>query len=402
MNRRFASLVCSLIAVALLGMLAGPAAAVANERAICVTADSQQLPAIYGHHIVWAESGNGGSTGSDIYMKDLFTGVETAICTATGDQDNPAIFGDRIVWEDNRNGNWDIYMYDLATATESAICTDGAMQRYPGIWGDRIVYEDWRNGNGDIYICDLAAASESAICTNSAYQGYPAIWGDRIAWLDIRNGNSDIYMHKLAMCSFDDVPRGHAMWPGVEAIYAQSVTSGTSSAPPLYSPANNTTRGQMAVFLCNAFGKTWYDPGSASFTDVPRGTNGVWDGGGGGGLDVDGTHIFYGYIERLADAASWGGTAPTGGYGDGTYRPANTCTRGQMATFLCIAAGKTWYDPGSASFTDVPRGTNGVWDGGGGGGLDVDGTHIFYGWIERLADVASWASGEAPTGGYGD
>ncbi|UCH36057.1 MAG: S-layer homology domain-containing protein, partial [Armatimonadota bacterium] len=122
----------------------------------------------------------------------------------------------------------------------------------------------------------------------------------------------------------------------------------------------------------------------------------------GGGLDVDGTHIFYGYIERLADAASWGGTAPTGGYGDGTYRPATTCTRGQMATFLCKAAAKTWYDPGSASFTDVPRGTNGAWDGGGGGGLDVDGTHIFYGWIERLADVSSWASGEAPTGGYGD
>ncbi|UCH35922.1 MAG: hypothetical protein JSV65_06095, partial [Armatimonadota bacterium] len=73
----------------------------------------------------------------------------------------------------------------------------------------------------------------------------------------------------------------------------------------------------------------------ASFTDVPRGANGQWDGGGGGGLDVDGTHIFYGWIERLADAASWGPFgAPTGGYGDGTFRPTVICARGQMATFI--------------------------------------------------------------------
>ncbi|UCH35165.1 MAG: S-layer homology domain-containing protein, partial [Armatimonadota bacterium] len=341
----------------------------------------------------------------DIYMYDLATATETAICTDSANQWDPAIWGDRIVWADWRNGNPDIYMYDLAAASESSICTDPDDQYYPAIWGDRIVWEDNRDYGStewDIYMYDLATATETSICTQAATQDHPAIWGDRVVWRDYRNGNWDIYMHKLAICSFDDVARSHPMWQGVEAIYAQGVTSGTSTAPPMYSPASNTTRGQMAALLCKAFGKTWYDPGSASFTDVPRGSNGVWDGGGGGGLDVDGTHIFYGWIERLADAASWGGTAPTGGYGDGTYRPANTCTRGQMATCLSKAAGKTWYDPGSASFTDVPRGTNGVWDGGGGGGLDVDGTHIFYGWIERLADVSSWASGEAPTGGYGD
>jgi hypothetical protein len=73
---------------------------------------------------------------------------------------------------------------------------------------------------------------------------------------------------------------------------------------------------------------------------VPRGSNGTWDGGA-NGLDADGTHIFYGWIERLADAASWGETAPASGCAPTTYCPGQVVTRAQMAKFLVVAFGMT-------------------------------------------------------------
>ncbi|UCH35398.1 MAG: SpoIID/LytB domain-containing protein [Armatimonadota bacterium] len=197
--------------------------------------------------------------------------------------------------------------------------------------------------------------------------------------------------------TFDDVPVGYWAHDAIEAIYREGITGGCSAVPPLYCPAGSVTRGQMAAFICRAAGKSWLDPGTATFADVARGENGQWDGGGSGGLDADGTHVFYGWIERLAHPESWGGTAPTVGCGAGVYCPGSSCTRGQMAAFLSRAHGKTWLDLGTATFGDALRGENGQWDGGGTGGLDADGTYIFYGWIERLADPGSWTT--PPTAG---
>jgi acyl-homoserine lactone acylase PvdQ len=177
---------------------------------------------------------------------------------------------------------------------------------------------------------------------------------------------------ELSSQVFDDVPCDVWTRPYIEAIYREGITSGCGDNPLRYCPTSAVTRAQMAVFVCRAAVKTWHDPGAATFTDVPRGVNGQWDGGGGGGLDADGTHWAYGYIERLADPASWSGTPPTGGCAPAKYCPEVVTTRGQMAAFLCRATGRTWLDPGAPSFSDVPA------------------THPFYGWIERLADPGSW------------
>jgi len=147
------------------------------------------------------------------------------------------------------------------------------------------------------------------------------------------------------------------------------VTGGISAAPPLYGPTNNVTRGQMASFICKAYSLTWYDPGVATFTDVPRGTSGT--------PGSPGTHPFYGYVERLYQQGI------TGGIGGGLYGPTGGITRGQMAVFMCKAAGKTPLNPPSPHFTDVPQ------------------THPFYGWIERLADPGSWGAYGPPTTGIG-
>jgi hypothetical protein len=68
------------------------------------------------------------------------------------------------------------------------------------------------------------------------------------------------------------------------------------------------------------------------------------------------------YIERLA----WRGIV--GGYADGTFRPDNWVTRGQMAKFASNAAGfDEEVPPGTQTYTDVPPG------------------HTFWVYIERLS-----------------
>jgi peptidoglycan/xylan/chitin deacetylase (PgdA/CDA1 family) len=180
--------------------------------------------------------------------------------------------------------------------------------------------------------------------------------------------------------TFDDVLKSNLFWRYIEASFAAAITNGCSSSPPLYCPSDSVTRGQMAKFLCKAAQTTWFDPGSAHFTDVPRGANGAWDGGGSGDLDADGTHVFYGWIERLANPASWAGTPPTSGCGGGKYCPEQTVTRDQMAKFLCAATGRTPFNRPAPTFADVPA------------------ANPFYGWIERLADAGFWG-GTAPTSG---
>jgi hypothetical protein len=164
--------------------------------------------------------------------------------------------------------------------------------------------------------------------------------------------------------TFNDVPKTHRFWLYIEALNTAGVTSGCnpSPPPPLYCPDLPVTRAQMAKFLCKAAGKTELDATTPAFTDVAKGS------------------LFYGWIERLANAASWGGAAPTSGCTATTYCPNQNVTRDQMAKFLCKATGKIWFAKGTPTFSDVPTG------------------NFFYGWIERLADTASWG-GIAPTSG---
>ncbi|UCH34264.1 MAG: hypothetical protein JSV65_17300, partial [Armatimonadota bacterium] len=60
-------------------------------------------------------------------------------------------------------------------------------------------------------------------------------------------------------CTFDDVSMLHWAYGYIEAIARDGITGGCQADPPLYCPIGQVTRGQMAVFLCRAAGKTWLD-----------------------------------------------------------------------------------------------------------------------------------------------
>jgi hypothetical protein len=76
--------------------------------------------------------------------------------------------------------------------------------------------------------------------------------------------------------------------------------------------------------------------------------------------DVDETNVFYPFIRCLACRGVFGG------YDDGTFRPYNDITRGQIAKIVSNAAGFD-EDPGPQIYEDVPEGSP------------------FYAWINRLS-----------------
>jgi Tol biopolymer transport system component len=167
--------------------------------------------------------------------------------------------------------------------------------------------------------------------------------------------------------TFDDVPKTMSQWPFVETLARAAITSGCSATPPLYCPYSSVTRAQMAVFLCKAAGNLpLYSP-TPTFGDVGRTS---WE---------------YGYVECLADAASWGGNPPTSGcrlVGTTKYFcPNDPVTREQMAKFLCLAAGKSAMPSCSGKFCDVPS------------------SNAFCAFIERLTDGSSWPGGTPVTSG---
>jgi len=173
-------------------------------------------------------------------------------------------------------------------------------------------------------------------------------------------GNSTYISRTLVLdnATFDDVPRWDSSWPYVEAIYREGITTGCSANPPLYCPNNPVTRGQMAVFLCRAAGIAPYDTPAATFGDVPKGS------------------ALYGYVEALVQAGVTSGCSAN----PPLFCPNASVTRGQMAVFLCRAAGIAPYNKATPTFGDVPK------------------TNSQYAYIEALvqAGVTSGCSANPP------
>ncbi len=151
--------------------------------------------------------------------------------------------------------------------------------------------------------------------------------------------------------SFSDVPTTHPFYPYIRCLACRGILGGYSDGT--FRPDNSVTRGQLSKIVANAAG--FSEPVSGqTFSDVPP------------------SHPFYVYIERMA------GRGIIGGYSDGTFRPDNNATRGQISKIVANAAGIQDPIPQSRqTFSDVPP------------------THPFWVYIERLA-------GRGILGGYSD
>jgi hypothetical protein len=107
---------------------------------------------------------------------------------------------------------------------------------------------------------------------------------------------------------FSDVPATQTFYPYVETALRHGVISGYGDGT--FRPAANVTRGQLAKIVVSARAWRIDVTGGPHFSDV--------------GVD----NTFYAYVETALhnDVLS--------GYADGTFRPGNLATRGQIAKIM--------------------------------------------------------------------
>ncbi len=119
-----------------------------------------------------------------------------------------------------------------------------------------------------------------------------------------------------------DVPEGFVHEPGIRWVAEQGITVGFEDNS--FRPSLSVTRGQMASFIARALD---LEEADETFPDVP----------------ADFVHA--GAISAVAAAGI------TVGFPDGTFRPAESIMRGQMASFIARALD---LEEGEETFPDVP------------------------------------------------
>jgi len=129
---------------------------------------------------------------------------------------------------------------------------------------------------------------------------------------------------------FADVQSGNPFFAGINGLASSGAISGYADGT--FRPTATITRGQIAKIVVLAFSLTGSN-GGQHFSDVPA------------------NHTFYSYIET-AYAHNL-----NSGYGDGTFRPGNNVTRGQVAKIVVQAAGLALVNPARATFRDVAAGS---------------------------------------------
>jgi hypothetical protein len=151
-----------------------------------------------------------------------------------------------------------------------------------------------------------------------------------------RLGDSAVFVAPVTVTGFfDDVPLAHFAFSHVQAIFGAGITTGCSANPLLFCPDNNVTRGEMAAFIARAINGG--DPAgpcaTPPFTDVPV------------------TDPFCPHVQFIKNRGV------SLGFTDGTFRPLDVVTRGQIAAFLIRGVEGEPVGPCTvAPFPDVPIG----------------------------------------------
>jgi hypothetical protein len=127
--------------------------------------------------------------------------------------------------------------------------------------------------------------------------------------------------------TFSDVHPSDYFYIPVQYLACEGDISGYSDGT--FRPFNNTTRGQLSKIVTLAEGWTLNTSGGPHFSDVTA------------------SNAFYGYIETAYN------NGVISGYADGTFRPGNNVTRAQLSKIIVIAQHWPVDTTGGPHFTDV-------------------------------------------------
>jgi TolB protein len=227
---------------------------------VCDNAADQLYPAISGNYVVWQDYRNGGTSGYDIYCRDLTApaGSEFLICGASGDQFYPDIDGQLIVWQDPRNAgtDYDIYGYDLGGGGEFPVCVYAERQNQPMVSGNWIVWRDRRNGttNYDIYGYNRQTQTVTDICTVAGHQNTPAVSAQYVVWQGpVGSGNIEGAAFPVQASITVISPNGGQTWIAGSQQRIQWQSQGAVSTVKIEISSSNGTNWQtIANNIANA------------------------------------------------------------------------------------------------------------------------------------------------------
>ncbi len=170
-----------------LAVLLGPLgvkalAAVKSEFPVSEHSSDKTKPSVNGKFVVWEDDRDGKS---NIYAKNLSTGVEFVVSSGVEVKSKPVTNGAFVVWEDKRSGDSDVYAKNLTSGEEFVVAGGAGDQRKPSISGSTVVYESKNSaGKWEIYTYDLTSHNKAAVSTggDNTLSLNPTISGDTVVW----------------------------------------------------------------------------------------------------------------------------------------------------------------------------------------------------------------------------
>jgi TolB protein len=156
--------------------------------------DDQLSPEISGSRVVWEDSRNSETDGTDVYMWSTDTASESLLAGGAGEQDQPAVSDRYAVWIDDGR----LRAKDLSSGQVFSVTNGPATQADPSLCGSVVVWTDTAN-NSDVYAKDLAGGSTIAVATSAAVEAYPACDAGRVVYMYAPIGQSaDIRLYNIA------------------------------------------------------------------------------------------------------------------------------------------------------------------------------------------------------------
>ena len=141
--------------------------------------DSAQLsPAFNGDDVVWEDSRNDESTGTDLYRWNVSTATESPVVVKPGEQDQPAISDQYVVWIDQDR----LMAKPLSGGSSFNVVNGAATQTDPYVCGSLVVWSDTGN-NSDVYAKQLPSGPVIPVATSGAVEAYPACDGGRVVYM---------------------------------------------------------------------------------------------------------------------------------------------------------------------------------------------------------------------------
>jgi beta propeller repeat protein len=154
----------------------------------------QVSPSFNGDDVVWEDSRNDETGGTDIFRFNYSTATESLVAGGAGEQDNPAISDQYIIWLDNGR----LKAQSLLGGAPFNVVNGAATQTDPAICGSLVVWSDTGN-NSDIYAKNLPSGPVVPVATSSAVEAYPACDAGRVVYTWAPpTSDSDIRLYNMS------------------------------------------------------------------------------------------------------------------------------------------------------------------------------------------------------------